>query len=117
MIQPQDLRLELARDHRYTDCAPLGELAAPLPQAKASPRRQHCATEGASALRPVSGWVGGFNLGCIGRLAQRDRMVQHAALKRAAWRSLMRHFLLLTGTPSALPGGVASRPATCALVA
>jgi hypothetical protein len=65
----------------------------------------------------MSSCVSGFNIGCIGRLAHRDRMVQHAALKRAAWRSLMRHFLLLTDTPVALPGGVARRPAACALVA
>ena len=59
--------------------------------------------------------AGGFNTADTG-LTRRCCMVRHAALKSAAWRSLMRHYLPLAGAPGALPGRMVSCAATSVLV-
>jgi hypothetical protein len=66
VIQPQDLGLELARDHRRTARGRLGELSAPLPQTQTSPPGQLRPTERAMSPGYLTHGLFDINTGGIG---------------------------------------------------
>ena len=118
VVQAQDLRLELARDHRHSLQARCSRpSSAPTPDMKPSEARQRHAAEGTTTLRRADSTVMRrrvwFNIDrlagaeCAGRYATRDRL---------AGEALMRHFRA-PRTVTALPLGVATRPTQRPLVA
>jgi len=100
VIQPQDLRLELARDH--CDC-PLwvspGPSSAPSPRMEPSEGGQCRSTERTDALRR---WRTRTDSSNIDRLAQDHRAERYPAGSGKGFTSLMRHFSLVYSV-AALP--------------
>lgn len=119
VIQPQDLRLQMTRDHAGNPDARGSALSAPLPAPRTRPPRQRRATQRAHAdlgegsscakskVRAVR--IGQFRVGC-----QRFR---YAAVTAARGTALMRHFLPPTHPPPPLPGGMTMRSPAAALIA
>ena len=120
LMQAQDLRLEDARDHRWTAEAPLRPSSAPAPEPLTDPLGQRGTTERANIERRTAlGARGGFAGCCIGGLALYEGTDRHDALGYRFGVSVMRHFvafLSLPLGPPELPGGVAPRTAAASLI-
>ena len=111
MMEPQDLRLELARDHPENPEAARSP-PAPGPGADPRPPWQRRATERAALAQ-----LGGFDGVIIAELPREDRGAQERAPRRATRGSLMRHFVARARPVRPLPRGVAMRAAMAALIA
>src|SRR6266699_3667772 len=106
VMQSQDLRLELARDHPGTLGSVPPDSCAPGPSAQPRPQRQWRATERATTRRLGSGstGVGSCSAVRIARFALTWRTGRYAARGGSACTSLMRP-LSAAGAPARLAAG------------
>jgi hypothetical protein len=119
VIEPQNLRFQVTRDHAKDRSVRRSALSAPPPAPRSRPLWQRRATQRAhadlgegSSCAKSHVWVVR-----IGQFPVRCRRFRYAAVTAAPGTALMRHFLVLAYPPPHLPGGMTMRSTAATLIA